>query len=284
MFSDILITSDFDHTLTARDSSVPRRNIEAIEYFMANGGIFTVNTGRSLPMSQIVIDQIPVNAPILCYNGGLAYDIRAREILFSSELDLDMAETMRQLEALFPQLVTENEGLEAHYLFKENPLWNDFCANNRCRAQQARFEDDLGPFLKFCVYGPLKDNTVSSLYQGSAEEKAYFDRVEAQIREKFGHCAEVFRAAPRIVDVQARGVSKLKAARRLQELLGRKILVCIGDAANDLPMLEGADYSFCPADGSVAARFSKVCKCDAGAVADVIYEKLPEILGRMPGN
>ena len=59
---------------------------------------------------------------------------------------------------------------------------------------------------------------------------------------------------------------------------GKKILVCVGDADNDLTMLEGADYAFCPSDGIVADRFPNVCPCDDGAVADVIYEKIPEIL------
>ena len=43
-------------------------------------------------------------------------------------------------------------------------------------------------------------------------------------------------------------------------------------------MLEGADYAFCPSDGIVAARFPNVCPCSQGAVAEVIYEKIPEIL------
>ena len=59
--------------------------------------------------------------------------------------------------------------------------------------------------------------------------------------------------------------------------MNRKTLVCVGDAHNDIPMLEGADYAFCPADGVVAGRFPNVCKCADGAVADVIYEKIPEI-------
>ena len=45
MFSDVLLTVDFDRTLTGPDSVVPQRNVEAIEYFIANGGAFTVNTG-----------------------------------------------------------------------------------------------------------------------------------------------------------------------------------------------------------------------------------------------
>ena len=54
--------------------------------------------------------------------------------------------------------------------------------------------------------------------------------------------------------------------------------MCVGDEENDLPMLEGADYSFCPADSALAHRFTNVCPCGDGAVADVIYNELPKIL------
>ena len=60
--------------------------------------------------------------------------------------------------------------------------------------------------------------------------------------------------------------------------LGRKTLVCGGDALNDLAMLDEADYAFCPADGTVAHRYPNVCPCGEGAVAEVIYKKIPEIL------
>ena len=52
-FSDILLTVDYDRTLTAPDSTIPQRNLEAIRYFIDNGGIFTVNTGRSVPMTKV---------------------------------------------------------------------------------------------------------------------------------------------------------------------------------------------------------------------------------------
>ena len=71
-FSDFLLTVDFDRTLTAPDASIPERNLEAIRYFMAHGGTFTVNTGRSVPMYRQYMDIIPVNAPLLLYNGSAA--------------------------------------------------------------------------------------------------------------------------------------------------------------------------------------------------------------------
>ena len=43
-------------------------------------------------------------------------------------------------------------------------------------------------------------------------------------------------------------------------------------------MLREADFAFSPADGVVADRFENVCNCAEGAVADVIYRKIPEIL------
>ena len=47
-------------------------------------------------------------------------------------------------------------------------------------------------------------------------------------------------------------------------------------------MLDMADFSFCPAGSAVADRYPNVCSCNEGAVADVIYKKIPAILERMP--
>ena len=74
MFRDVLLAVDFDRTLTATDATIPERNIEAIRYFMENGGAFTINTGRSVPMTNWFRDQVSCNAPLLLYNGSAAYE------------------------------------------------------------------------------------------------------------------------------------------------------------------------------------------------------------------
>ena len=277
-FSDILLTVDYDRTLTAPDSTIPERNLDAIRYFMENGGIFTVNTGRSVPMTRVFRDIVPVNAPLLLYNGSAAYDLQKQELCFCHEIHMDMWETVRKCEELFPDLTVEVQGVDAHYRFSENPAWDAFCDHNRCARGFAQPGDDLGPFLKFSLYGEIRDVTVADLYNGSQEERRRMDEVEHALKERFGASCEVFRAATRIIDVHAKGVSKIRSARELQQRLGRKILVCIGDADNDVPMLLGADYAYCPADGTVADRFENVCACADGAVAEVIYKKIPEIL------
>lgn len=279
MFSDILLTVDFDRTLTAPDSSIPQRNLDAIRYFMENGGVVTVNTGRSLPMCTPFRDIVPVNAPLLLYNGSAAYDPGTKELSQLHPIGLDMWKTIRELLAAFPDLTVEVQGVQAHYNFISDPLWDDFNVHNCCPYATAAMDSDLGPFLKFTVYGRFHDNTVADLFNATPEEKAQIDAAEALLKEKYGDSVEVFRSATRIIDVHAKGVSKIRAARELQQRLGRKILVCVGDAHNDIPMLDGADYAFCPGDAILADRYETVCNCAEGAVADVIYQKIPEILG-----
>jgi HAD superfamily hydrolase (TIGR01484 family) len=276
-FSDILLTVDFDRTLTAPDSSIPQRNLEAIRWFMENGGVFTVNTGRSVPMTKKFRDIVPVNAPLLLYNGSAAYDLSTKTLDFCHEIQLDMWETVNQCMKLFPDMTVEVQAVDAHYRFAENPAWDAFSDHNQCARGFALPGDDLGTFLKFSLYGEIRDVTVADLYNGSPEEIARMDEVEQMLKDTFGEYCEVFRAATRIIDVHAKGVSKNRSARELQQRLGRKILVCVGDAHNDIPMLEGADYAFVPSDAALADRFPNVCKCADGAVADVIYKEIPKI-------
>ena len=280
IFSDVLLTVDYDRTLTAPDSTIPERNLEAIRYFIENGGAFTVNTGRSVPMTKVFRDIVPVNAPLLLYNGSAAFDLAENRLTFCHAIDLDLWETVRRCEALFPDLTVEVQGLKAHYRFSENPGWDAFSDHQLCARDFAQPGDDLGPFLKFTLYGQFRDVTVASMFEGSEEEHRRMDEAEETLRREFGDKCEVFRAAMRIIDIHAKGVSKARSARQLQAQLGRKILVCVGDGNNDLPMMFDADYAYAPADATIADRFETVCDCGNGAVADVIYEKIPEILSK----
>lgn len=278
MFSDVLLTVDYDRTLTAPDSTIPERNIEAIRYFIENGGAFTVNTGRSVPMTKVFRDKVPVNAPLLLYNGSAAYNLSAQKLTFMHEIQMDLWTTIRQLLDTFPRLTVEVQGIDAHYNFVPNSGWDAFSENNDCAHATAKWGQDLGPFLKFSLYGDFHTNTVAGLFEATEEERAEMDAAEAKLKQMYGGKCEVFRAATRIIDVHAKGVSKNRSARELLSALGRKYLVCVGDALNDISMLDGADYAFVPSDAILADRYENVCKCADGAVADVIYEKIPEIL------
>ena len=283
MFSDILLTVDYDRTLTAPDSTIPARNLEAIRYFMENGGKFTVNTGRSVPMStHNILNKVPVNAPLLLYNGSAAYDTETGALMLCHPIALNPRDVITDVQKQFPQLTLEWQGVDAHYIFYKNSGWEAYCDHNKCAWDYAEFEDIPGPFLKFSVYGEFREKTVADMYNASEEEVALFQEVHAYIMGKYGDVLDFFLPCARIADLHAKGCSKLRAARELQAMLDRKILICVGDGENDLTMLRGADYAFCPSDGTVAEQFPNVCPCGDGAVAEVIYEKIPAILKNKP--
>lgn len=276
MFSDILLTVDFDRTLTGPDGNVPYRNVEAIRYFMENGGKFTVNTGRSTGTFWQYLHSIPANAPFILYNGSATWE--KGKLADCITIDLDIWETIETVHKLYPQLNLEIQGADKHYQIDPDPRLVALYDHQNWRYARAAQGQDLGPFLKFSLFGNPEKPYVSELYKINTEELNLFEEAEQTIRSLYGDKVDVYRAAPRIIDVHAKGVSKIAAARRLQKKLGRKLLICVGDGENDIPMLDGADYAFCPEDAIIAEGYENVCCCGEGAVADVIYEKIPEIL------
>jgi len=274
-YSDVLLTVDFDRTFSARDSSVPQRNLDAVRYFMEQGGTFTINTGRSAVNFAKHLEDTPVNAPFLLYNGSAAYE--NGKLSQCVEIDVDMWEMIDLLHQKFPELDLEIHGCDYHYLIEPTEKVLALYENLGWRWKEAKSGDDCGPFVKLAIFGQTELPLFSELYKASEEELAMFDDAIRLLKEKYGDKIEIFRAAPRILNVHAKGVSKLKAARTLQKKLGKKLLICVGDAQNDIPMLEGADYAFCPADASIADKYPNVCCCDDGAIADVILKEMPKI-------
>lgn len=280
IFSDILLTVDFDRTLTGPDSKIPQRNLDAIAWFTRNGGTFTVNTGRSTASFSKHLSYLPVNAPVLMYNGSARW--QAGKLEEMKLLALDLWETVKTVREEFPNMNLEIQGADQHYLIDPEPEYVRFYDALKWKYRIPQWGEDLGPFLKFALAGSPRKSSVSTLFDCTQEELAAFDAAQARIQQLWGDKVVVYRAASRIIDVHAKGVSKIAAARQLQQELGKKILVCVGDAENDVPMLDGADHAYCPADGVVADRYETVCNCAEGAVADVIYEKIPKILNIQP--
>lgn len=280
LFDDVLLTVDYDRTMTGPDSVVPQRNREAVAWFTEHGGSFTVNTGRGTNTLRSHLHDLQNNVPLLLYNGSMWYE---NNTLTNCKLiDLPLWQTVTAVAEAFPEMNVEIQGIDDHYLIDPQPEFLQLYRRMGWHYTLAQTGMDTGPFIKFAIYGTAHDGTLSDMFSGSPEELARFAQLQQFITSRWGEQVDTFLAAPRILDVHAKGVSKGNAARELKERLGKKILVCVGDAENDIAMLDGADYAFCPADAVVAARYETVCNCADGAVADVIYKKIPQILGIQP--
>lgn len=273
MYSDILLCVDFDRTLTAMDGSIPERNLEAIHYFIENGGSFTVNTGRSYVSFLPFLDIVPINAPLLLMNGSGSWEQGNFQDIVA--IETDVWPIVERLEQAFPGVHLELQTLDKHYLIHPTADYARYYQQRGLDHVVADPQIHWGPFVKIGIYGDTEHREEGS---DAVTKAALFDRIEETLRRELDESLVVLRATPQIINVHARGASKLTAARNLQKKLGKKYLVCVGDEGNDVAMLQGADFAFCPSDGAVAADFPNVCPCSQGAVADVIYHEIPKIL------
>ena len=271
-FSNILLVSDFDRTMTDHQGHIPQSNLDAIRAFMDQGGAFTIATGRSLPMSRYRFEEIPMNAPLLVFNGAACFDLQTRQLLFCHPLPEDCLDLMQHYEQAYPQLRLEVHCLDKHYVFHGDGSRDDYLRRQKTEFVHATWDMITEPRVKFSLYSQrdrLFDITPDS------EEGKFFLALERDVNERGGGRYTAINSLPGMVEVQAAGTSKGIAARELANRLGRSILVCAGDAANDLSMLDEADQAYLAADGDYRMMdrgYRTAAACGEGTIADVIRQ------------
>ena len=271
-FSTFLFVSDFDRTLTDRRGQIPAANLEAIRYFMDQGGAFTIGTGRSLPMSRYRFRDIPLNAPLLVCNGAAAFDLQTQQLLFCHPMPDDCMELMQHYEQALPHLRLEVHCLDQHYVFHGDDSRDDYLRRQHADFVHATWDIVPDPKVKFSIYSMRED--LFSITPDSKDGQFFLD-LEAEINQRGGGRYTAINSLPGMVEVQAANTSKGIAARQLANALGRSTLVCAGDATNDRSMLDEADLPFLAADGDDRMKclgYRIAAPCDDGTVADVIRQ------------
>jgi len=276
-FSDILLASDFDRTLTDLQDRVVPANVDAIEYFMREGGAFTVATGRSHFMFRDKANLIPVNAPPIMANGAISFDYSTETALFFYEMPVSSREAARDVMSAYPEARIELQCLDGHYVFGEDPVRDEFMAQARAVPKHVPLALVPDPILKIAIIGSVvrrEGGKIDLFADCTEEENGYYESIMSFLAERpYGGEYEIMRTAPRIVELQKKGVSKGVSSRQLAQKLGRRTLVCAGDAPNDLSMLREADIAFVPASAVpevLAGGFHIGAHCNDGTIASVV--------------
>ena len=87
IFSGCLLASDYDGTLANSKGQIDKEVQDAIKYFTAEGGYFTVCTGRTKQGFHAYSPEL-MNAPILLANGSMAYDYGTDKIVFLDGIEI----------------------------------------------------------------------------------------------------------------------------------------------------------------------------------------------------
>ncbi len=270
-FKHVLLASDFDNTLVYTQAALEngtdippmcRRNREALDYFIQNGGSFSISTGRALPAFADYAKDVPMSAPAVIANGAAIYDFRTERYLYTAFLSERIYAHMDELLARFPRLAFEvyHDDRRIHAV---NP--NAYIRSHEHLTRAAvqvveRFSEIDLPIIKI-------------LFE---EDYALLEEVCAFIRSRpWGGEYELIYSNEHLLELTAHGATKGGMVLRLADMLGvaRGDIYCIGDHRNDIPMLEISAVAFAPANAIPAvhefgARI--VSHCSDGAVADVI--------------
>ena len=270
-FNKVLLASDFDNTLVYTQGALERgedippmsaRNREAVDYFLANGGFFTVATGRALPAFAQFASALPVNAPCVIANGAAIYDFARNRYVETAFLDADIYDHVDALLARFPRLCFEvyHDDRRIHVLHP-----NRFSRNHEHLTRAGTVE--VGAFREVDL--PV----IKLLFE---EEKPLLDEVYAFIRsQSWGERYELIFSSDHLLELTRRGATKGGMILKLAALLGvaRRDIYCIGDHNNDIPMLKVSEIGFAPENATDEVKASGariVCHCRDGALADVV--------------
>lgn len=272
IFSGILLASDYDHTLTDENGHIPAANLNAIRHFITEGGRFTVASGRSVSLLRQPMQEVPFNAPCLCFNGAACYDFATESLLFADmlpqEIGPDFIEAARAFE---PTLGIDLQSVTTHYSVGASSTREAFLRTQGIAVVRTEVLPPL-PWIKIVfITGGVTEMFSKVL---SPEESERMQRMEDYLRQHCGESCYIVRSMPRLLEVGAKQCNKGHAARELARRLGCHTLVGAGDAPNDRELLLEADISFVPSDGEESTRalpnVRLTAPCGEGAIAAAV--------------
>jgi len=226
-FEDTMILSDIDGTFLDDNSEAVPENVEAVRYYIANGGNFAFATGRHLfamdrpiPMWREIMSMPGVFA-----NGAFVYDHRTDTKIHARPLDAkETLPALLDLYAKFPDIKTRfttDEGI----IYVNEKL-------------------DITPYLDKPCYKVVLESDSDRL----AEAREY-------VYSKYGDRYSYSKSCDYFLEFLRDDATKGTMLDWLRDYVsgkigGRKVTAyAVGDYENDIDMLRHADVPACPDNG-----------------------------------
>ncbi|MGN0162073.1 MAG: Cof-type HAD-IIB family hydrolase [Candidatus Ornithomonoglobus sp.] len=259
-FDGKLLVSDMDATLLDSEHMVSKANREAIEYFISEGGKFTVASGRMVPAVRAYFDQMTINAPAILHNGAKLYDYDSEAVVFEKFIEEERKQAIKRVHDTRPEFGLEIYSNELVYIYQ------------RC------FETDRFLTKPYKVYYEMPDEVwnapwVKALIIGHREQ---LDEFEPIYRSSYDSGYSV-RSGDNYLDIVATGVSKGKGLIRLAQILqiSPEDIYAVGDNMNDIDMLKAAGQSYAVENAEQAVKDTAdevVPSCDDDPIAYIIQK------------
>lgn len=265
-FDSFAILTDLDHTFLGEGTVLVPRNLRAIEEFKAEGGLFSLSTGRmhyNLDRAVPGVREI-VNAPAILCNGTYLYDFSSERVLAEITMDGETAyQAVSFVKRRFPDSHTR-VSFRGGYLLEEGDLTSI--------SEIVGYGIDARTVLPFSEW--RKDGWYKFVCTDTPDRLA---EIRAALESEFPGVFEYNRSSDHLLEMQMRGTSKASMLGAFREFYGRQgreltVYVC-GDFENDASILKAADVAVCPSNAlDSIKKLSDYCLCsnDEGVIADLV--------------
>lgn len=218
-----LVATDLDGTLLRSDDTVSERTRAALKDACALGAAHLVVTGRAVPWTKHVLDDLGYDGLAVCGQGSQVYDAGAHRLLTSVTLDRKVAAlALEKIEAEVGtlSLAASRDGVDGEVII----------------GPGYRHQNGPLPVAPFHDRAELWTEPLNKLYVQHPELDD--DALAKSARAAAGDLVGVTMAGEGIVELLPLGLSKAKglalAARRLGVRAAETI--AFGDMPNDIPM------------------------------------------------
>ena len=240
-----LIATDLDDTLLNARSDINPRVMDALHAAMAAGCGVALSSGRMLEAMLPLAERIGVNAPMLLYNGALAYDHRTDETIFADQIPFETARDSAEM--------CESMG----YYIQCYPGKRYYCdrVTEYTRRYAASIHVDAIPVgMPVSAWMKAHPSGMQKLLLIDTPEGA--TRAQEALRRAFPRGASFLKSKPYFLEIAPEGVDKGKALLRLAAHLGlsRDEVMAFGDGQNDVAMIAAAGTGVCMENGCPEAR------------------------------
>ncbi|MCD8205026.1 MAG: Cof-type HAD-IIB family hydrolase [Clostridia bacterium] len=265
-----LILSDFDNTITNKQGIITGEVRDAINEYVAAGGIFCVITGRMLPAILPRVEEIGLKGLVAAYQGSMIVDLSTGIVLRENTMSMDEClDICRRLEKIGRKInYYADEKLYTDWE-KGDPQLESYC---RATATEPHCMEDGVKLSDYIKETGLRARKVITLVR--KEER---DEVFAMFKDMFGKDYDVTVSATTLVELSPKSDNKGTALEYIANFYGVPVseTVAVGDSFNDLPMIKKAGVGIAVKNAEpevVKAAAAVTVSCDEGAVARVIRD------------
>lgn len=268
MKKKLLLISDLDGTLLDQQKRIPQRAREAIECFVAAGNLFTVATGRTEETCRLATDLLPVNAPVILYNGASVMDLKTEKVLHDNTFSASAFRPLiEELMERFSDICIQIFAYGPLILVNPNQIMDPYIIRENQPYRQMALEDTPDRWLKIMLSAPHEKLCVI---------RDWLDTVMPD----YPACSRFF-SADYYYEILPKGCTKCSAAKWLAADLGlqQNQIAAAGDHLNDVEILEWAGHSFAPANAhpsAIACAEKLPLTNNDGAIADAINRLLEQ--------